>query len=104
MDKRNKIIIDHYGYDHQSRQYIEEMSELTKAINKFWRYQMNEGKINFDQAIENSSDEKDNLIEEIADVQICLNQMIQMLNCKKDVNKVIDFKLNRSLNIIKNNA
>ncbi len=26
-----------YGYDAQSRQCIEEMAELTQAINKFWR-------------------------------------------------------------------
>ena len=26
-----------YGYDAQSRQCIEEMAELTQAINKYWR-------------------------------------------------------------------
>lgn len=30
-------IADTYGYDAQSRQCIEEMAELTQAINKFWR-------------------------------------------------------------------
>ena len=32
-----KIIAEHYGYDSQSRQCIEEMAELTQAINKWWR-------------------------------------------------------------------
>lgn len=33
-------IAQHYGYDSQSRQCIEEMAELTQAINKFWRKQL----------------------------------------------------------------
>lgn len=39
MNKQEKIqkIADTYGYDAQSRQCIEEMAELTQAINKFWR-------------------------------------------------------------------
>ena len=32
-----KIIAEHYGYESQSRQCIEEMAELTQVINKFWR-------------------------------------------------------------------
>lgn len=39
-----KIIAEHYGYDSQSRQCIEEMAELTQAINKFWRNQLGCGK------------------------------------------------------------
>lgn len=33
-----------YGYDAQSRQCIEEMAELTQAINKFWRKALDCGK------------------------------------------------------------
>jgi len=36
-----KLIADTYGYDAQSRQCIEEMAELTHAINKFWRNSLN---------------------------------------------------------------
>lgn len=32
-----RYIADHYGYEAQSRQLIEEMAELTQAINKMWR-------------------------------------------------------------------
>ena len=32
-----KIIAEHYGYEAQSRQCIEEMAELMQAINKLWR-------------------------------------------------------------------
>ena len=30
-------IADYYGYEAQSRQLIEEMAELTQALNKLWR-------------------------------------------------------------------
>lgn len=39
-----KKIADTYGYDAQSRQLIEEMAELTQAINKHWRKQLECGK------------------------------------------------------------
>ena len=34
-EKKIRVIANHYGYDAQSRQCIEEMAELTQAINKF---------------------------------------------------------------------
>lgn len=36
-EQKVQYIADHYGYDTQSRQLIEEMAELTVAINKGWR-------------------------------------------------------------------
>ena len=38
LEKIRKIA-GHYGYESQSRQCIEEMAELTQAINKLWRTQ-----------------------------------------------------------------
>lgn len=37
INEEIKALADRYGYDSQSRQCIEEMAELTQAINKFWR-------------------------------------------------------------------
>ena len=96
-------IAEEYGYDAQSRQCIEEMAELTQAINKFWRKQMMCGFVSLDEIkaeeTENSklSDEKgyQNLVEEIADVQIMLWQMEYLLNA--DVIPIIEHKLNRQL-------
>ena len=96
-------IADTYGYDTQSRQYIEEMAELTQAINKFWRKQMMCGFVSLDEIkaeeTGNSklSDEKgyQNLVEEIADVQIMLWQMAYLLNA--DAIPIIEQKLNRQL-------
>ncbi len=36
-EKKIELIADRYGYEPQSRQCIEEMAELTQAINKLWR-------------------------------------------------------------------
>ena len=96
-------IAEEYGYDAQSRQCIEEMAELTQAINKFWRKQMMCGFVSLDEikAEENEksrlSDEKcyQNLVEEIADVQIMLWQMAYLLNA--DVIPIINQKLDRQL-------
>lgn len=83
-------IADTYGYDAQSRQCIEEMAELTQSINKLWRKQGN------GQSTDKSiSDCTDNLLEEIADVQIMLWQMTYLLNA--DVTPIIEQKLDRQL-------
>lgn len=71
-----------YGYDKQSRQLIEEMAELTQAINKFWRKQLLCG----EKTIENTpinNQEKLNIIEEIGDVEICLEQVKYLLKVSK---------------------
>lgn len=104
MDKTEKIkaIADHYGYDTQSRQCIEEMGELTQAINKFWRKQLGCGNRelpNDPEEIPMFTKEYDNLIEEMADVQVMLLQMAYLL--KTDIQSMADIKLNRQLERIK---
>lgn len=37
IEKKIELIAERYGYEPQSRQCIEEMAELTQAINKLWR-------------------------------------------------------------------
>lgn len=94
MDKSEKIkiIAEHYGYNSQSRQCIEEMAELTQAINKWWRVCGN------GQKTEKSIVEcRDNLVEEVADVQIMLWQMEYLLLSEPEVNQMIMKKLDRQL-------
>ena len=81
-----KKIADTYGYDTQSRQCIEEMAELTQAINKAWR---------MGNDFDNLLVQKRNIKEEIADVQIMLWQMEYLLNA--DVTPIIEKKLDRQL-------
>ena len=93
-----KIIAEHYGYDAQSRQCIEEMAELTQAINKFWRNQLDCGKYELQddqEEIPVFTKEYDNIIDEMEDVQVMLLQMAYLL--KTDIQSMVDIKLNRQL-------
>ena len=94
-----KKIADAYGYDAQSRQCIEEMAELTQAINKMWRAKNNAVNATTSTEIMRYDaiflNKKKNLIEEIADVQIMLWQMAYLLNA--DVIPIIEQKLDRQL-------
>ena len=87
-----KIIAEHYGYEAQSRQCMEEMAELTQAINKFWRVCGNGQKTE-----KGIQDCRDNLVEETADVQIMLWQMEYLLLSGQEVNQMIEKKLDRQL-------
>lgn len=89
-----KIIAEHYGYESQSRQCIEEMAELTQVINKFWRACGN------GQATEKDVGEcLENIQEEMADVQIMLLQMIRFLGngSGRKVFEIMEQKLDRQL-------
>ena len=101
MESKDKIqkIANTYGYDCQSRQCIEEMAELTQAINKMWRAKNNAVSattiteiMRYDAIFQNK---KKNLIEEIADAQIMLWQMAYLLNA--DLAPIIEHKLDRQL-------
>lgn len=84
-----KKIADTYGYDAQSRQLIEEMAELTQAINKAWR---------MGNDFDNLLVQKRNIKEEIADVTIMLEQMKYLLQISDtDIEQIIEQKLNRQL-------
>lgn len=98
-ETRQKIqkIAQTYGYDPQSRQCIEEMAELTQAINKFWRkaLECGKGKQPNGEKYITMSPAYDNLVEEIADVQIMLWQMEYLLNA--DTSIIIQQKLDRQM-------
>ena len=104
-----KKIANTYGYDAQSRQLIEEMAELTVAINKLWRheqsvkskddYEMEEILIITDKNIECLQ----NIHSELADVEIMITQLKYLMNCEKEVEQIIEQKLNRQLERIEKN-
>ena len=92
-----------YGYDAQSRQCIEEMAELTQAINKYWRKDLQCGKYPYnpwDGYMSDGSEEYNNLIEELADVQIMIWQMKFLLTAT-DFDEIIQQKLDRQIERIK---
>lgn len=71
-------IADELGYEEQSMQLIEEMAELTQGINKYRRY---------DKGIK----QYENIVEEIADVEIMLEQIKHLLLVP---NQTLDFIIN----------
>ena len=94
MTTKEKIrfIADSYGYDAQSRQCIEEMAELTQAINKFWRKSKSDccKKEDFELA-------RKNIVEELADVQIMLFQMVYYILSANEIETAIEEKLDRQI-------
>lgn len=96
MNKQSIIeISEFYGYDAQSRQLIEEMAELTQAINKAWR---------MGNDFDNLLVQKRNIKEEIADVYIMLEQMKYLLNIyEDDIETIINRKILRQLERIEKN-
>lgn len=100
MTAEQKIqhIADHYGYEPQSRQLIEELSELIQAVCKhnraFGGKQLSESR---------ECPEKDAIIEEIADVTIMMCQIQHILGIGNlDLDSKIEQKLNRQIERIKN--
>lgn len=98
-----RTIAKYYGYDVQSRRCIEEMAQLTQAINKYWRTDLQYGK-KIDKPcgkyLPSDSDEYYDLIEEIADVQIMLEQMKFFLAVQHDIDQIIDDRLNWEMEVI----
>lgn len=76
-----KSIANHYGRESQVLIAIEEMSELTKELCKYFR----------------RYDRKKEIIEEVADAQIMLEQIIELFGINNEVDSMVDYKLNRQI-------
>ena len=74
-------IANHYGKDSQVLVAIEEMSELIKELCKYFR--------RFDRTKE--------ITEEIADVEIMIEQLKTLFENYDEVGNVIDYKLERQM-------
>ena len=90
-----KTIADHYGYENQSRQLIEEMAELMVAINKYYR--VDKSDIITVKEYLNVEYLLDNIHEEIADVEVMLSQIKYLLDCQDKVEQVKQEKIKRQL-------
>ena len=98
MNKQSIIeISEFYGFDTQSRQCIEEMAELTVALNKYHRITND---MNY---VYEHTKCIDSIKEEIADVYIMLEQMKYLLNIyEDDIETIINRKILRQLERINN--
>ena len=87
MKNKLQYIIDTYGTSSQVDMAIEECSELQKALLKHRRKPGEEA--------------REAIIDEIADVEIMLNQLKLIFSCTKDVSERVDYKIERQLERIK---
>ena len=99
MEKMIKSVADHYGYESQSRQLIEEMGELTSAINHYWRKDLQCGGISFDPETAGGS-EYIHMFEELADVAVCMEQLIYLTGKEDTILYLMKLKLHRQINRI----
>ena len=89
----NKTLIDKVikiaetlGFKKQVDQLFEEMAELIVAINKYKRY----GKMQYKKR-------RADVITEIADVYVMLAQMEHFFNCRDEVQKEVEYKIDRTI-------
>lgn len=86
MKEAIKSIADHYGYKHQRKKLIEEMAELTVEIchlDERGNYQ--------------DFEHRQGIYEEIADVEVVLEQIKYLLNCEEEVEAMKTYKVRRQL-------
>ena len=76
-----RSIANHYGKEHQVLIAIEEMSELTKELCKYFR----------------RYDRKKEIIEQVADAQIMIEELIELFGINNEVDRMVDYKLNRQI-------
>jgi len=86
MEELHKIA-EHYGQEAQTRQLVEECGELITVVLKAWH-------------------DKDGgrycLAEEIADIEICLEQVKYLYGIKRQTEKLKEFKIKRQIERILN--
>jgi NTP pyrophosphatase (non-canonical NTP hydrolase) len=78
-------IAEHYGLFSQSLKLVEELSELQKAV------------IKYISADVRKPGDKESIIEEMADVEIMLEQIKYLFVCNNEVEEVKELKILRQL-------
>ena len=89
-----KKVADYYGYEAQSNQLVEECAELIQAVSKYRRAVLGNGQPTAKGIKEVALE---NIIEEIADVEVMLEQIKYLLQIPdEDIEAVKLFKENRT--------
>lgn len=95
MEKKMQQIADYYGLDAQLNQIVEECGELIQAAAKYNRTKGN----GYDTSV-NPEAAYVNLVEELADVQLVVCQLVYLMECGDEVLNVTKSKIDRQLNRI----
>lgn len=94
ISELNKETAKYYGYEAQSNQLVEECAELIQAVSKYRRAVAGLGQ---PVAEEKKAVALENLIEEIADVEIMLEQVKYLLQIpEEELDAVKLYKVNRT--------
>ncbi len=108
MNKDLKKIADHYGCEAQRNQLVEEMAELTAAINRLHRAEKKQlisydtpeteiTELNMNQYAIRAGAYED-VVHEIADVEVCLKQVKYLMEIDKGkLKRIRDAKTARQL-------
>lgn len=95
MERQCILIADHYGIDSQSNQLIEECAELIQAINKYKRKHIG------GQPLVRPVSARDQVVEEIADVEVMLCQIKHLFGIPEyQVEEVARNKIERTISRI----
>lgn len=94
-EKIVKLMANKYGYEAQSRQCVEELSELIQTICKDKRQRTAaSGNSEIIKPINKLSNTGKDIVEKITDVEIVLDQLKVLMNCENEVKEAKSFKLN----------
>ena len=82
-------IIEHYGFTNQFGIHMEECAELIQAISKLNRNNYNMSKY---------FDVRNNVVEEIADVIVCIDQLQSILGISdNEIEEIVNRKISRQM-------
>lgn len=96
MQEKIKSIANHYGLPKQSRQLAEECAELIQATSKYMRFQESSYASTVDWTY------LQNICEEIADVEVMLEQIKYLLHINPEaIEEIKKNKIDRQLERIK---
>lgn len=84
IDERLERIAEKHGLEAQRDKAVEELAELIRAL---VRYRPG-----------CTIDDRDNLIEELADAKIMIDQVIHLTNTEIDVSEIVEQKIRRQMN------
>lgn len=92
IENKLKNIADFYGQESQLNQTVEECGELVQAIAKYNRAAGRGYNTNV-----TPEEAKEHLIEELADVQMMVCQMVYLLHCERTILDKINGKADRQI-------
>ena len=95
LERKLQEIADHYGFEAQANQVMEECGELIQAVAKYNRTKGN----GYDTPV-TSAEAVAKVVEELADVQFVVCQMVYLLECGDEVLEITNAKADRQLDRI----